>query len=651
MTRIRIARASLLAALLLPGLATAAGLNDTGITQCSDDDENSLTCPQEPNFPRQDADTGRDAQTDLSKAGGGSAGFDFTRVCNSGEPAGQGSCPLDPPLGSNLNDWGCTRDNVTGLIWEIKTDDGGLRDKDWLYTWYNPDPYTNGSTDTTANDGAGSQGDSTSCNSILLPSLCNTEAYVAAVNNTLTTPLCGYTDWRMPTVDELSSIVDYSKYDPTIDAAYFPETLCYGVNNNCAAYWSASPSALDPDDAWWVWFGGGGAGPTGKDTLSAIRLVRGGQWPATAPQGDTDPNSNPNVPATTPTDDFVLDNVYGTAYHKKTGLTWKRCYEGLVWSGTTCIDDPNVADLYTWSQALQRGPGIGTFAGFSDWRLPNQKELASIVERRNRNPAINATVYPNTPTAYFWSASPWAGRPDFAWLVYFDYGYDFPYVKDYPYFAVRLVRGGQYSLLSVDKGGTGSGTVTSNLPGIDCGKFCKGSFANEMFTKGQIILTASPDDGSVFDGWTDCPIPGSGDKANECTVTLQTAKDTNVAANFSPEITVITVAIDIKPGSFPNSINPRSKGVIPVAILTTSVFDATTVNPLSVKFGPDGATESHGRGHIEDVDGDGDQDLVLHFRTQDTGIQCGNTSASLTGKTTSGIAIEGFDSIITVGCK
>jgi hypothetical protein len=114
---------------------------------------------------------------------------------------------------------------------------------------------------------------------------------------------------------------------------------------------------------------------------------------------------------------------------------------------------------------------------------------------------------------------------------------------------------------------------------------------------------------------------------------------------------VATVSIDIKPGSFPNSINPRSKGVIPVAILTTSAFDATTVDPLSVKFGPDGATESHGRGHIEDVDGDGDQDLVLHFRTQDTGIQCGNTSASLTGETTNGIAIEGSDSISTVGCK
>jgi hypothetical protein len=113
----------------------------------------------------------------------------------------------------------------------------------------------------------------------------------------------------------------------------------------------------------------------------------------------------------------------------------------------------------------------------------------------------------------------------------------------------------------------------------------------------------------------------------------------------------IPVTIDIKPDNFPNSINPRNQGVIPVAILTTATFDATGVDPLSVEFGPAGATEAHGQGHIEDVDGDGDLDLVLHFRTQETGIACGDASASLTGKTVSRQVIQGSDSIRTVGCK
>jgi streptogramin lyase len=113
----------------------------------------------------------------------------------------------------------------------------------------------------------------------------------------------------------------------------------------------------------------------------------------------------------------------------------------------------------------------------------------------------------------------------------------------------------------------------------------------------------------------------------------------------------LQVDIDIKPDDLENTINIRSKGVIPVAILTTEDFDATNVDPLSVAFGPDGAEEAHGKGHIEDVDEDGDLDLVLHFRTQETGIVCDDVEAILTEETLNGLVIEGFDSINIVKCN
>jgi hypothetical protein len=117
------------------------------------------------------------------------------------------------------------------------------------------------------------------------------------------------------------------------------------------------------------------------------------------------------------------------------------------------------------------------------------------------------------------------------------------------------------------------------------------------------------------------------------------------APSAPPPPVAITVIIDVM-----STINVKSKGVIPVAILTTPTFDATTVDPLTVRFGPGNASETHATGHISDVDGDGDLDLMLHFRTQDAAIPCGATSASLTGQTYSAQAIQGSDTITTTGC-
>lgn len=125
-----------------------------------------------------------------------------------------------------------------------------------------------------------------------------------------------------------------------------------------------------------------------------------------------------------------------------------------------------------------------------------------------------------------------------------------------------------------------------------------------------------------------------------------TDTETSTGNTFTAGEWLIEVEIDIKPGSFPNSVNPDSEGVIPVAILTTADFDASTVDADTVRFGPAGAQAVQWA--IEDVDSDGDLDMILHFLTQDTGIMAGDTEAELVGRTVDGWDIHGSDSVRTV---
>ena len=98
---------------------------------------------------------------------------------------------------------------------------------------------------------------------------------------------------------------------------------------------------------------------------------------------------------------------------------------------------------------------------------------------------------------------------------------------------------------------------------------------------------------------------------------------------------VTSVWVDIKPGSCPNSINPNSKGVVPVAIYTTG-FDATTVDPETVEF----AGASPLRWAIEDVDGRWGDDIIFHFKTQELDLM-GSGMYTLTGETYGGEPISG----------
>jgi hypothetical protein len=141
----------------------------------------------------------------------------------------------------------------------------------------------------------------------------------------------------------------------------------------------------------------------------------------------------------TPTADFTIDNVNHVVTHLKTGLMWKQCAEGLSTTTTAC-DTGGSATSMNWSAALSAA--ATPFAGYSDWRLPNQKELESIVETGCHAPSINETAFPATPPDYFWSSTASESAPDEAWYVDFNDGRVPVDLKTYSYF-VRLVRGGQ----------------------------------------------------------------------------------------------------------------------------------------------------------------------------------------------------------------
>ena len=145
---------------------------------------------------------------------------------------------------------------------------------------------------------------------------------------------------------------------------------------------------------------------------------------------------NPNIPASTPSERFTVHGD-GTATDNRTGLMWKRCAEGQ--SGSDCATGSVTG--HNWQQALELADSH-SYAGYSDWRLPNIKELASIVELRCYSPAVNLEVFPSTPSSWFWSSSANSSSSSSAWGVNFGYGNDRSSFRYYGY-AVRLVRGGQ----------------------------------------------------------------------------------------------------------------------------------------------------------------------------------------------------------------
>ncbi|MBK1736177.1 hypothetical protein CKO15_13020 [Halorhodospira abdelmalekii] len=135
----------------------------------------------------------------------------------------------------------------------------------------------------------------------------------------------------------------------------------------------------------------------------------------------------------TPSSEFTPLEGGAVVRHERTGLEWRRCPEGMEWSGGECS---RWALTRTWHGALE-------YANEEDgWRLPDINELRSIVERCRHSPTINQQVFPGTPSSTFWSASPSARHSGLARAVDFNNGLDGWELKSSS-LRVRLVRGGQ----------------------------------------------------------------------------------------------------------------------------------------------------------------------------------------------------------------
>jgi len=234
------------------GLSSGAGatgrLNDTGITWGGNAGGNNATCMGE-TIAQQDCSQGRDGSALTNNDADGKAGFSFTKISNSGNVLSSTAL-----LGTGPNDWACTHDNVTGLMWEVKTT-SGLRSMNHTYSWYSSDGATNGGNVGTASGGT-----------CALSGRCDTEKYVQDVN---AVGLCGRNDWRLPSIGELEGIANFGGAAPLIDQTYFP-------NTPAASFWSSSPYAIG-FGAWSVLFDTGFIDVDSRSNPGRVFVVREGR--------------------------------------------------------------------------------------------------------------------------------------------------------------------------------------------------------------------------------------------------------------------------------------------------------------------------------------------------------------------------------------
>jgi hypothetical protein len=220
--------------------------------------------------------------------------------------------------------------------------------------------------------------------------------------------LAGYSNWRLPNPKEFQSILNYEAHNPPIDLTVFPNTNYASYSG----YWTSTTFADNTSEAWYIFFFNGYLGGYATKTESLyVRCVRGDNtdiWPF----------------------DYT-DNNDGTISHGSTNLMWQK------------EDDDTIRD---WELALGYCEGLN-LGGYTDWRLPNVKELPTIIDYESVHPSVDLNFFPNTNYdnfASYWTSTSSANDAGNAWALELFRGGGF--VTNYGKYAdhyVRCVRGGQ----------------------------------------------------------------------------------------------------------------------------------------------------------------------------------------------------------------